>query len=94
MCLTDQGAALLPVLHSLLPSGDNRIVVAGGMESMSNVPHYLPGLRQGNRLGHGEMVDGLIKDGAANSPARLYRQSEVAETTLACLLDALHWLLC
>ena len=44
-------------------SGDNDVVVAGGMESMSNVPHYLPGLRMGVRLGHSEMVDGLIKDG-------------------------------
>lgn len=44
-------------------SGDNDVVVAGGMESMSNVPHYLPGMRLGSRLGHGEVVDGLIKDG-------------------------------
>jgi acetyl-CoA C-acetyltransferase len=33
------------------------------MESMSNVPHYLPGMRMGSRLGHAEVVDGLIKDG-------------------------------
>jgi acetyl-CoA C-acetyltransferase len=33
------------------------------MESMSNVPHYLPSMRMGVRLGHGEIVDGLIKDG-------------------------------
>lgn len=44
-------------------AGDNDIVVAGGMESMSNVPHYLPGMRLGTRLGHSEVVDGLIKDG-------------------------------
>lgn len=43
--------------------GDNDVVVAGGMESMSNVPHYLPGSRKGIRLGHGEVVDGLIRDG-------------------------------
>jgi hypothetical protein len=30
---------------------------------MSNVPHYLPGMRMGSRLGHAEVVDGLIKDG-------------------------------
>jgi acetyl-CoA C-acetyltransferase len=45
------------------PAGDNDVVVAGGMESMSNVPHYLPSMRMGVRLGHAEVVDGLIKDG-------------------------------
>ncbi|MCH7851594.1 MAG: acetyl-CoA C-acyltransferase [Candidatus Marinimicrobia bacterium] len=43
--------------------GDARIVVAGGMESMSNVPYYLPGARTGLRLGHKEVTDGLIIDG-------------------------------
>ncbi|KAF6266770.1 thiolase [Scenedesmus sp. NREL 46B-D3] len=44
-------------------AGDNGVVVAGGMESMSNVPHYLTNSRKGLRLGHGQMVDGLIRDG-------------------------------
>lgn len=39
------------------------MAVAGGMESMSNVPYYLPKARTGHRLGHAEVVDGLIKDG-------------------------------
>ena len=39
------------------------MVVAGGMESMSNIPHYLTEMRGGIRLGHGEIVDGMIKDG-------------------------------
>ncbi len=39
------------------------MVVAGGMESISNVPHYLPRARQGIRLGHGQVVDGIIRDG-------------------------------
>jgi len=43
--------------------GENDIVVAGGMESMSNVPYYLDKARTGYRLGHGQMTDGLIKDG-------------------------------
>lgn len=43
--------------------GDADLVVAGGMESMSRVPHYLPALRGGARLGHVQAVDGLIKDG-------------------------------
>ncbi|HRY98464.1 MAG TPA: acetyl-CoA C-acyltransferase [Bacteroidales bacterium] len=44
-------------------AGDNEVVVAGGMESMSNVPHYLPGMRNGMKLGHDKVVDGMIKDG-------------------------------
>lgn len=43
--------------------GDNEIVVAGGMESMSNVPHYISGARKGMKLGHGQLTDGMIKDG-------------------------------
>lgn len=43
--------------------GDNEMVVAGGMESMSNVPFYLPSLRWGNKYGNAQMVDGLHKDG-------------------------------
>jgi hypothetical protein len=39
------------------------VVVAGGMESMSNAPYYLPRVRQGLRLGHSEVVDAVIKDG-------------------------------
>lgn len=43
--------------------GQNEIVVAGGMESMSNVPYYLDKARNGYRLGHGQLTDGLVKDG-------------------------------
>lgn len=43
--------------------GENDIVVAGGMESMSNVPYYLDKARNGYRLGHGQITDGLVKDG-------------------------------
>lgn len=43
--------------------GDINIAVAGGMESMSNVPYYLDKARQGYKFGHGQMVDGVLKDG-------------------------------
>lgn len=43
--------------------GQNDIVVAGGMESMSNVPYYLDKARNGYRLGDGQIIDGLVKDG-------------------------------
>lgn len=43
--------------------GQRDVVVAGGMESMSNVPFYLDKARTGYRLGHAQLTDGLIKDG-------------------------------
>lgn len=44
-------------------AGDARLVVAGGFESMSNVPHYLWGLRGGVKFGDGTVRDGLVHDG-------------------------------
>ncbi len=43
--------------------GDARVVVSGGMESMSNIPYLLEKAREGYRMGHGELVDAMIKDG-------------------------------
>jgi acetyl-CoA acetyltransferases len=43
--------------------GDANIVVAGGMESMSNVPFYVPNMRWGNKYGDTSLIDGLAKDG-------------------------------
>ncbi|MBI9035611.1 MAG: acetyl-CoA C-acyltransferase [Bacteroidales bacterium] len=44
-------------------AGDNETVLAGGMESMSNVPHYIDVVRKGQKLGHSQLTDGMIKDG-------------------------------
>ncbi|MEN3328708.1 MAG: acetyl-CoA C-acetyltransferase [Acidobacteriota bacterium] len=43
--------------------GDSEMVVAGGMESMSNAPYLLPKAREGYRLGNGELIDAMIHDG-------------------------------
>src|SRR5256714_3709015 len=43
--------------------GDAEIVVAGGMESMTNAPYLIPDARKGYRLGNGELVDAMINDG-------------------------------
>ena len=43
--------------------GDADVVIAGGMESMSNVPYYLPNARFGLRMGHNKILDGMIHDG-------------------------------
>src|SRR5688572_15516206 len=44
-------------------AGDSEIVVAGGMESMSNAPYLLPNAREGYRLGNGTIIDSMIHDG-------------------------------
>src|SRR5215470_13704131 len=46
-----------------IQAGDSDIVVAGGMESMTNAPYLLPGARDGYRLGHSTIVDSMIHDG-------------------------------
>ncbi len=43
--------------------GDADIIVAGGMENMSNVPYYVPNMRWGNKYGNVNLIDGLAKDG-------------------------------
>jgi len=43
--------------------GDNDIMIAGGMESMTNVPHYIPSGRSGIRYGNGQILDGIVRDG-------------------------------
>ena len=44
-------------------AGDAEIVIAGGMEAMSNVPYYLDGARSGMKFGHGKTIDGMLHDG-------------------------------
>lgn len=43
--------------------GDAEIVIAGGMENMSQTPFYVSKMREGHKLGHSEIIDGMIKDG-------------------------------
>ncbi|REJ80364.1 MAG: acetyl-CoA C-acyltransferase [Bacteroidetes bacterium] len=57
------GMKSVALAASSIMSGDNHCVVAGGMESMSNVPFYLDKARNGYKLGHGSLTDGLVKDG-------------------------------
>lgn len=61
VCASGMKAIMLAAQSIAL--GQNDIVVAGGMESMSNVPYYLDKARNGYRLGHGQITDGLVKDG-------------------------------
>lgn len=61
VCASGMKAIMLAAESIMI--GDNDVVVAGGMESMSNVPYYLDKARNGYRLGHGSITDGLVKDG-------------------------------
>jgi acetyl-CoA C-acetyltransferase len=59
------GSGLQAVLLAAraIACGDDRVVVAGGMESMSNAPYLLPKARAGYRMGHGQLVDSMLQDG-------------------------------
>ena len=61
VCGSGMKAAMLA--HDLLTLGVNDVMVAGGMESMSNAPYLLPKARAGLRLGHGEIKDHMFLDG-------------------------------
>ena len=52
--------------HDLIRAGSAEIVVAGGMESMTNAPYLLPKARGGYRMGHGEIIDHMFWDGLQN----------------------------
>ncbi len=61
VCGSGMKAAMLA--HDMLTLGVNDVMVAGGMESMSNAPYLLPKARAGLRLGHGEVKDHMFLDG-------------------------------
>ena len=57
------GLRAVNLADALVKSGEAEILVAGGMENMSAVPYYLPGVRTGERMGDGRVVDGMVHDG-------------------------------
>ncbi|MXV52076.1 acetyl-CoA C-acyltransferase [Pedobacter sp. HMF7647] len=61
VCASGMKAVMLAAQNIAL--GHNDVIIAGGMESMSNVPYYLDKARTGYRLGNGQLTDGLVKDG-------------------------------
>jgi len=61
--LCGSGMKALMLAHDLLKAGSNQVMVAGGMESMSNAPYVLPKVRTGLRMGHGEVKDHMFLDG-------------------------------
>jgi acetyl-CoA C-acetyltransferase len=61
MCGSGMKAAMLA--NDLLLSQSNEVIVAGGMESMTNAPYLLPKARGGLRMGHGQLIDHMFYDG-------------------------------
>ena len=61
MCGSGMKATMMA--HDLLLAGTNEVMVAGGMESMTNAPYVLPKARGGYRLGHGQIFDHMFLDG-------------------------------
>jgi len=61
MCGSGMKAAMLA--NDLLLAGVNEVMLAGGMESMTNAPYLLPKARGGMRMGHGQVIDHMFMDG-------------------------------
>ncbi|MEM9098917.1 MAG: acetyl-CoA C-acyltransferase, partial [Pseudomonadota bacterium] len=57
------GMKTVMVAYDQLAAGNGKVVVAGGMESMTNAPYVVPKMRQGARIGHAEMKDHMFLDG-------------------------------
>lgn len=67
-CLTinkvcGSGLKAIMLAHQAIQCDDAKVIIAGGMESMSNAPYILHDARSGYRLGHGKVIDSIINDG-------------------------------
>ncbi|MCL6523100.1 MAG: acetyl-CoA C-acyltransferase [Thermoflavifilum sp.] len=76
VCASGMKAIMLGALS--IQANDEHIIVAGGMENMSQTPYYLTRARNGYRLGHGELIDGMIFDGLWD-PYHQYHMGNAAE---------------
>jgi acetyl-CoA C-acetyltransferase len=61
------GMKAIMLAHDLIKAGSAELIVAGGMESMSNAPYLLPKARAGYRMGHGQTLDHMMLDGLENA---------------------------
>ena len=68
MCGSGMRAAMFA--NDMLLAGSNSIMLAGGMESMSNAPYLLPKARGGYRMGHGQIFDHMLLDGLEDAYTR------------------------
>lgn len=65
--LCDSGMSAVMIAMHHIQTGDAGVMIAGGMESMSNVPLYTTGSRFAAKIGHAKLQDGIIKDGLSDS---------------------------
>ncbi len=79
MCGSGMKAAMLA--HDLIAAGSGEIMVAGGMESMTNAPYLLPKARGGYRMGHGQVVDHMFLDGLEDAYDKGRLMGSFAEDT-------------
>ena len=68
MCGSGMRAAMFA--HDMLAAGSIDVIVAGGMESMTNAPYLLPKARGGMRMGHGQVIDHMFYDGLEDAYER------------------------
>ncbi len=79
MCGSGMKAVMLA--HDLLKAGSNQVMVAGGMESMTNAPYLLDSARGGMRMGHGKVIDHLFLDGLEDAYDKGRLMGSFAEDT-------------
>lgn len=75
------GMKAVMLAHDLIKAGTNDIMVAGGMESMSNAPYLLDRARQGYRFGHAQVIDHMLFDGLEDAYERGRSMGTFAEDT-------------
>src|SRR5580692_79754 len=78
MCGSGMRAAMFA--HDMLVAGSIDVIVAGGMESMSNAPYLLPKARSGMRMGHGQLLDHMFLDGLEDAYDKGRLMGTFAET--------------
>ena len=69
--------------NNAIASGEHDVVVAGGMESMTNAPYLLPKAREGMRMGHGQVIDSMITDGLWDA----YKNVHMGDCAELCAKD-------
>jgi len=79
MCGSGMKATMLA--HDLLLAGTNKVMVAGGLESMTNSPYLLPKARAGLRMGHGKVLDHMFLDGLEDAYDKGCLMGTFAENT-------------
>src|SRR5204863_9093794 len=67
------------IADQMIRAGDHDVVVAGGMESMSNAPYLLEKARFGYRLGNGELIDSMVFDGLTSTFDKLHMVQQASK---------------